>query len=158
MTCIRHDILDPIDGLPADFGYVFYTALPKGQPAPGSRMTTMPPRGTWPNSYDAYAEATGRLMAHFRRAKGFLFASTISVYEPVGGDAPVPETAPFGIHTTAYYAFTKVANEAVITYLSRSLGIPSTILRVGSASGIDGGPMRSRLDMIVRGRADSRAP
>lgn len=69
----------------------------------------------------------------------------------MGGDAPVPETAPFGIHTTASYAFTKVANEAVITYLSRSLGIPSTILRVGSASGIDGGPMRSRLDMIVRG-------
>jgi nucleoside-diphosphate-sugar epimerase len=84
--------------------------------------------------------------------RGFVFASSISVYEPPGRDTPVPETQPFGIHTLASYAFTKVANEAVISYLSRSLGIPATILRVGGASGPDGGPMRGWLDLLVQGK------
>jgi UDP-glucuronate 4-epimerase len=87
--------------------------------------------GRWPNSFDAYADATGRLMAHCRPAKGFLFASTISVYDPPGGDTPVPESHPFGFHTTSAYSFTKVANEAVISYLSRRLDIPKTIIGVG---------------------------
>ena len=93
-------------------------------------------------------------MAHCPSAKGFLFASTISVYDPPGGDTPVPESHPFGIHTTSAYSFTKVANEAVISHLSRRLNIPSTIIRVGGASGVDGGPMRDRLDRIVEGKAD----
>ena len=91
-------------------------------------------------------------MAHCRPTKGFLFASSISVYDPPGGDTPVPETHPFGIHFERAYAFTKVANEAVISYLSRSLEIPATIIRVGSASGVDGGPTRQRLDRIVAGK------
>jgi nucleoside-diphosphate-sugar epimerase len=114
--------------------------------------SAIPRLESWPHSYDRYAEATGRLMAHLRSVKGFVFASTISVYNPPGGDTPVLETRPFGIHSGADYAFTKVANEAVISYLSRSLEIPTTILRIGSASGVDGGPMRDRLDLIVRGR------
>jgi nucleoside-diphosphate-sugar epimerase len=91
-------------------------------------------------------------MAHLRPAQGFLFASTISVYDPPGGDTPVPESHPYGIHTTSAYSFTKVANEAVISYLSRSLDIPTTIIRVGGASGVDGGPMRDRLDRLVQGK------
>ena len=54
----------------------------------------------------------------------------------------MPETRPFGIHAAADYAFTKVANEAVMAHLSRCLEIPTTILRVGSASGVDGRPMQ----------------
>jgi nucleoside-diphosphate-sugar epimerase len=64
----------------------------------------------------------------------------------------VTETHPFGIHTYAAYAFTKVASEAVVSYVSRSLEIPATIIRVASVSGVDGGPMRDRLDLIVEGR------
>ena len=71
--------------------------------------------------------STGRLMAHLRPAKGFLFASTISAYDPPGGDTPVPESHPYGIHTTSAYSFTKVANEAVVNFVSQSLGIPATI-------------------------------
>jgi nucleoside-diphosphate-sugar epimerase len=117
----------------------------------GVTLFGIPPLDRWPHSYDSYADATGRLMAHVKGVKGFVFASSISVYDPPGRDTPVPETRPFGIHATADYSFTKVANEAVVSYLSRSLDIPTTILRVGSASGADGGPMRDRLDQLVRG-------
>jgi UDP-glucuronate 4-epimerase len=150
VTCIRHDIFESFDDLPDDFDYVYDTALPLTRNASG--RPDVPSMERWPHSFDAYADATGRLMAHCRTAKGFLFASTISVYDPPGGDTPVPETHPFGFHTTKAYAFTKVANEAVISYVSRSLEIPATIIRVGSASGVDGGPLRDRLDRIVLGK------
>ena len=148
VTCIQHDLFDPFDDLPNDFDYVFHSALPLTR-LPNGRVD-VPPRDVWPNSYDPYADATGRLMAHLRPAKGFLFASTISAYDPPGGDTPVPESHPYGIHTTSAYSFTKVANEAVITYVSRSLDIPATIIRVGGASGVDGGPLRDRLDRMVQ--------
>ena len=150
VTCIQHDLFDAFDDLPDDFDYVFHSALPL-EPDPSGRLD-VPALGPWPNSFDAYADATGRLMAHLRPAKGFLFASSISVYDPPGGDTPVPETHPFGIHFERAYAFTKVANEAVISYLSQSLGIPAIIIRVGSASGVEGGPVRQRLDRIVAGK------
>ena len=150
VRCVRHDMFEAVDDLPDDFDYVFHTALPLARD-PSGRID-VPARGPWPESFDAYADATGRLMAHCRPAKGFLFASTISVYDPPGGDTLVPETHPFGIHLERAYAFTKVANEAVVSYLSRSLEIPTTIIRVGSASGVDGGPTRERLDRIVQGK------
>lgn len=140
VRCIPHDLLGPVDDLPTDFDYVYYTALP---------ISAFASRGGWPNSYDGYADATGRLMTHLRGVKGFLFASTISVYDPPGGRSPVPETHPYGIHTSNAYAFTKVANEAVVSFVSRQLDVPTTIIRVGSASGVDGGPMRDRLDHLV---------
>ena len=150
VSCIRHDIFEPVDDLPDDFDYVFHSALPLTR-LPDGRVD-VPPRGPWPNSFDPYADATGRLMAHLRPAKGFLFASTISAYDPPGGDTPVPESHPYGIHTTSAYSFTKVANEAVVNFVSRYLDIPATIIRVGSASGIDGGPLRDRLDRMVQGK------
>src|SRR5437588_3303078 len=130
VTCIRHDLFEPIADLPDDFDYVFHSALPLAR-------GDVPSMGRWPNSFDAYADATGRLMAHCRPAKGFLFASTISVYDPPGGDTPVPETHPFGIHTTAAYAFTKVANEAVISHLSRSIDITVNIISSGRQLSVD---------------------
>jgi len=150
VTCIQQDMFESVDDLPDDFDYVFHTALPLTRDASG--RLDVPGRGTWPDSFDPYADATGRLMAHCRPRKGFLFASSISVYDPPGGDRPVPEAHPFGIHLERAYAFTKVANEAVISYLSRSLDIPATIIRVCSASGVDGGPMKERLDRIIAGK------
>ncbi|MBO0729051.1 MAG: NAD(P)-dependent oxidoreductase [Acidimicrobiaceae bacterium] len=144
VTCITHDLFDSFEDLPDDFDYVYYSALPMS--------SVHDPLGSWPHSYDAYADATGRLMAHFPGVKGFLFASSVSVYDPPGGDTPAPETHPFGIHTYAAYAFTKVANEAIVSYVCRSLNMPTTIIRVGSASGVDGGPMRDRLDLLVQGK------
>ncbi len=152
MTCIVHDLFDPVDDLPNDFDYVYHTALPM--------YAVSEPLGMWPESYDKYADATGRLMAHLRPPKGFLFGSTISLYDPPArpwgenvpkapGDTPVAENHLYGIHTHNAYAFTKACNEAVVSYLSRSLEIPTTIIRIGSASGPDGGPMRWRLDDIV---------
>jgi len=150
VTCLPHDLFDPFDDLPDDFDYVYDTALPLARD--GAGRLDVPGRDRWPNSFDPYADSTGRLMAHLRPAKGFLFASTISAYDPPGGDTPVPESHPHGIHTTSAYSFTKVANEAVVSYVSRSLDIPTTIIRVGGASGVDGGPMRDRLDRLVQGK------
>jgi nucleoside-diphosphate-sugar epimerase len=155
MNCIVHDLFDPFDDLVNDFDYVYYTALPM--------YTVTEPLGHWPDSYDKYADATGRLMAHLRPTKGFLFGSTISLYDPPArpwredvakapGDTPVPENHHYGIHTHNAYAFTKASNEAVVSYLSRGLNIPTTIIRIGSASGPDGGPMRWRLDDLVEGK------
>ena len=72
ITCITHDLFEPFDDLPTDFDFVYYTALPMS--------SVFEPSGRWPNSYDAYADATGRLMAHYPGVKGFLFASSVSVY------------------------------------------------------------------------------
>jgi nucleoside-diphosphate-sugar epimerase len=155
MSCIVHDLLDPFDDLVNDFDYVYHTALPM--------YAVNEPLGRWPDSYDKYADATGRLMAHLRPPKGFLFGSTISLYDAPArpwredvakapGDTPVPENHQYGIHTHNAYAFTKACNEAVVSYLSRSLNIPTTIIRIGSASGPDGGPMRWRLDDLVQGK------
>ncbi|MBV9411354.1 MAG: NAD(P)-dependent oxidoreductase [Acidimicrobiia bacterium] len=150
VTCIRHDLFDPLDDLPDDFDYVFQSALPLERDRIG--RLDVPTRRPWPQSFDSYADATGRLLTHCRPPKGFLFVSSISVYDPPGGETPVPETHPFGIHFERAYAFTKVANEAVVSHLSLSLGVPATIIRVGSASGVDGGPARQRLDRIVAGK------
>ena len=145
VTCLVHDLLDPFDDLPTDFDYVYHTAMPMS--------SVFEPLGRWPDSFDTYADATGRLMAHLPGLKGFLLASTASVYDPPGGATAVPETHSFGIHTSAAYAFTKVANEQIVSYLSRSLRTPATIIRVHNASGVDGGPMRDRLDLIVQGKS-----
>ena len=152
VTCIPHDLFDSFDDLPDDFDYVYDTALPMSHTGSDGTRIALGSIGRWPDSFDAYADATGRLMTHCRRAKGFVFASSISVYDPPGGDTPVPETRRFGVHTTAAYSFTKVANEAIVGFVSRQLDLPATIIRVGSASGVDGGPMRTRLDLLVQGR------
>src|SRR5207302_1445522 len=64
VSCIRHDLFEPFADLPDDFDYVFHSALPLAR-------GDVPSMGRWPNSFDAYADATGRLMAHCRPAKGF---------------------------------------------------------------------------------------
>ncbi len=67
VTCIRHDPFESFDDLPDDFDHVFHSALPLTRNAMG--RTDVPSRDRWPNSFDAYADATGRLMAHGRSAK-----------------------------------------------------------------------------------------
>ena len=47
---------------PSDFDYVYYTGMPMS--------SVFEPLGRWPDSYDKYADATGRLMAHVPGAKG----------------------------------------------------------------------------------------
>jgi nucleoside-diphosphate-sugar epimerase len=152
VTCLAHDLFEPFDDLPDDFDYVYDTALPMSRPGAVGAQRTMPFLGPWPDSFDAYADATGRLMTRCAGAKGFVFASSISVYDPPGGDTPVVETRRFGVHTTSGYSFTKVANEAVVSFVARQIDLPTTIIRVGSASGVDGGPLRTRLDLLVEGR------
>jgi nucleoside-diphosphate-sugar epimerase len=101
------------------------------------------------------AEGTGFLLAHCRKAKAALVMSTITIYKPhtdpwhafreddPPGDAMLPGQAP--------YSISKIAEEAVARYCARSLGLPVTIARMGSAYGDRGGLPVWHLHAIAAG-------
>ncbi len=138
--CLKHDLLDPFDDLPDDFTYVWHSAIPPRTPPT-----------YYPNTFDHAADAAARLAYHCRTAKGFGLVSTASVYTPDGHN-PVKEDRALGHHVAGTYgAFSKVAMEAACTFVSRQFGLPMTILRMGSPSGLDGGTIVARLEKIVKG-------
>lgn len=101
------------------------------------------------------AEGTGLLLEHCRRAKAALVMSTVTVYKPHPdpwhafceddpvGDALIPARAP--------YSISKIAEEAVARYCSRSFDLPITIARMGSAYGVRGGLPVWHLHAIAAG-------
>jgi nucleoside-diphosphate-sugar epimerase len=101
------------------------------------------------------AEGTGLLLTHCRAAKAALVMSTITVYKPHRdpwhafreddplGDALVPGQAP--------YSISKIAEEAVARFCARSLGLPVTIARMGTAYGDRGGLPLWHLHAIASG-------
>jgi nucleoside-diphosphate-sugar epimerase len=140
--CLVHDLTDSFDAIPDDFSYVYHSSIPGA--------TRLSP-------FDLNADAAGRLLAHCRTAKGFVFVSSASVYQTTGDDTPLLETTPFGVHTKniqsgSFYPFSKVAAEAVVTFVARQTGIRVTILRMASPYGPAGGTVMERLDRIVRGQ------
>ena len=138
--CLKHDLLSSFDDIPDDFTYVWHSALP-----------TRTPPTYWPNTFDHGADAAARLAYRCRNAKGFGLVSTASVYEPDGHN-PVKEDRQIGHHVPGTYgAFSKFAMEQAVTFVSRQFGLPVTILRMGSPSGLDGGTIVERLIRIVAG-------
>ena len=138
--CLKHDLLDPFDDIPDDFTYVWHSAIPP-----------LVPPGMWPHSFDASADATARLAYHLRKAKGFAFVSSASVYEPDGHN-PVREDRPRGHHGGhKEYTFYKVAAEGALAFHANQFGLPVSILRMGSPTGPDGGTMVERLIKIANG-------
>ncbi|MGE0385631.1 MAG: NAD-dependent epimerase/dehydratase family protein [Gammaproteobacteria bacterium] len=129
--------------LPRDFTYLLHIAVAYD-----------------PDNYDraiqVNAEGTGFLMDHCRRVKAALVMSTLSVYRP----HPDPwyafrETDPLGdIWATfsAPYSVSKIAEEAVARYCARSLNIPTTIARMGSAYWERGGMPAGHLHAIAAGQ------
>jgi len=101
------------------------------------------------------AEGTGFVLQHCRKAKAALVMSTVTIYKPhrdpwhafreedPPGDAMLPGQAP--------YSISKVAEEAVARYCARSLGLPITIARMGSAYGVRGGLPVWHLHAIAAG-------
>ena len=137
---IKRDLAESFDGVAEDFTYVWHAGALVGEEA----------ERDWRYTFEVNAQATGRLMKHCRGVKGFLHCSTGSQYH-YQGHRPLKESDPPGIHTHIY-SLSKIAAEAVVLYASREWDIPTTMIRICSAYGPEGGAPVSRLDALVEGR------
>lgn len=124
--------------LPGDFTYVFHAAVDPGL-------------GDWGQCLRTNAHNSGELLHHCRSAKGFVFCSTGSIYA-YQGRRPLKETDPPGIPLRANYSFSKVAAEAVLTWISARHNVPLTIIRVCSTYGPLGGAPADRFEAILQGK------
>lgn len=124
-----------LSGLPDDFTYVFHAAVDPGI-------------DDWTRCVNTNAEKSGDLLYHCRTAKGFVFCSTGSIYA-YQGQRPLTETDPPGIPLRANYSFSKVAAEAVCTWVSHRYRIPLSIIRICSTYGPEGGAPADRLEAML---------
>lgn len=124
--------------LPDDFDYVFHAAVDPGQ-------------GAWSDCVRTNAHYSGDLLYHCRRASGFVFCSTGSIYG-YQGQRPLRETDPPGVPLRANYSFSKVAAESVLSWVAEHFQLPLTIIRVCSTYGPLGGAPADRLEAILNRR------
>ncbi len=125
-------------GLPEDFSYVLHAAVDTGA-------------GDWNRCLETNAQRSGELLYHCRAAKGFVFCSTGSVYA-YQGRRPLTESDPPGVPLRANYSISKVAAEAVCTWVARHFQIPLTIIRICSTYGPQGGAPADRLEAMLAGK------
>jgi UDP-glucuronate 4-epimerase len=121
--------------LPGDFGYVFHAAVDPGA-------------DDWVRCLHTNAQRSGDLLYHCRSAKGFVFCSTGSIYA-YQGQRPLTESDPPGVPLRPNYSFSKVAAEAVCTWVASQHRIPLTIIRICSTYGPEGGAPADRLEMLL---------
>ena len=121
--------------LPDDFTYVFHAAVDPGA-------------DDWTRCVQTNAQNSGALLHHCRTAKGFVFCSTGSIYG-YQGQRPLTEADPPGVPLRPNYSFSKVAAEAVCTWVANQYGIPLTIIRICSTYGPEGGAPADRLDAML---------
>jgi nucleoside-diphosphate-sugar epimerase len=124
-----------LSALPDDFTYVFHAAVDVGA-------------GDWTRCVDTNAQKSGDLLYHCRAARGFVFCSTGSVYG-YQGQRPLRESDPPGVPLRANYSFSKIAAEAVCTWIAERHRIPLTIIRICSTYGPLGGAPADRLEMML---------
>lgn len=127
--------------LPNDFDYVFHAAMASG--ADG-----------WASAFEMNSQASGALLYHCRKAKGFVFCSTGSIYQ-YQGRRPLKEDDPPGVprlDSYGNYSFSKVAGEAVCTWVSRQFEVPLTIIRICSTYGPEGGTPADRFERMLAGK------
>ncbi len=127
-----------LSALPDDFGYVFHAAVDPGL-------------DDWGGCLRTNAHNSGELLHHCRAAKGFVFCSTGSVYA-YQGQRPLTESDPPGVPLRANYSFSKIAGEAVCTWVANRYGTPLSIIRICSTYGPLGGAPADRLEAILAGR------
>jgi nucleoside-diphosphate-sugar epimerase len=65
------------------------------------------------------------------------------------GQRPLRESDPPGVPLRANYSFSKIAAEAVCTWVAKQYGIPLTIIRICSTYGPEGGAPADRLAMML---------
>jgi nucleoside-diphosphate-sugar epimerase len=124
--------------VPDDFSYVFHAAVDTGA-------------GDWRRCVRTNADHSGRLLHHSRKAKGFVYCSTGSIYG-YQGQRPLTEADGPGVPLRANYSFSKIAGEAVCTWVAEHFGVPLTIIRICSTYGPEGGAPADRLEMMLQGR------
>jgi UDP-glucuronate 4-epimerase len=126
--------------LPEDFEYVFHAAVDPGGV------------NGWQSCVRTNAHASGNLLYHCRSAKGFVYCSTGSTYA-YQGHQPLKETDPPGVPHNALgnYSFSKVAGEAVCTWIAEQFSIPLTVIRIFSTYGPEGGTPVERFEAMLRG-------
>src|SRR5579859_4615983 len=88
--------------VPDDFTYVFHAAVDAGT-------------SDWRPCVQTNADHSGKLLHHCRRAKGFVYCSTGSIYK-YQGQRPLTEADGPGVPDRANYSFSKIAGEAVCTW------------------------------------------
>lgn len=124
--------------LPEDFTHVLHAAVDAGT-------------ADWNRCVQTNAHMSGELLYHCRTAKGFVLCSTGSIYA-YQGHRPLTENDPPGVPLRANYSFSKVAAEAVCTWIARRYRIPLTIIRICSTYGPEGGAPADRLDAMLAGK------
>lgn len=124
--------------LPDNFSYVFHAAVDPGQL-------------DWQRCVQTNAQHSGDLLYHCRKAKGFVFCSTGSIYA-YQGQRPLTEADPPGVPLRANYSFSKIAGEQVCSWVAKHYDIPLTIIRICSTYGPQGGAPADRLEAILQGR------
>jgi nucleoside-diphosphate-sugar epimerase len=127
-----------LSAVPEDFTYIFHAAVDPGA-------------GEWRASVQTNAHNSGKLLHHCRRAKGFVFCSTGSIYG-YPGRRPLTEADGPGVPLRANYSFSKIAGEAVCSWVAEQFRIPLTIIRICSTYGPEGGTPVERLEMMLQGR------
>lgn len=124
--------------VPDDFTYVFHAAVDPGV-------------DDWRRSVQTNAQHSGKLLHHCRTAKGFVYCSTGSIYR-YQGQRPLTESDGPGVPDRANYSFSKIAGEAICTWVSEQFNVPLTIIRICSTYGPEGGAPADRLEMMLQGR------
>lgn len=129
--------VDDVATLP-DADYVFHASAALGRDV------------EWRTAFEVNAAASGRLVARYRDARGFVFCSTGSVYAYQGG-RPLCEDDPPGVHL-GVYSLSKIAAESVVAFAAAEHGVPTAVIRIFSTYGPMGGAPADRLDRLVAGR------
>ncbi len=126
-------------GVPDDFTHVFHAAVDPGA-------------GDWRRCVQTNADHSGKLLYHCRKARGFVYCSTGSIYK-YQGQRPLTEADGPGVPQRANYSFSKIAGEAVCTWVAEQFRIPLTIIRICSTYGPEGGAPADRLEMMLQGKS-----
>jgi UDP-glucuronate 4-epimerase len=127
-----------------DFTYVFHAAVDTGA-------------GDWSRCVRTNANNSGKLLLHCRKAKGFVYCSTGSIYL-YQGQRPLTEADGPGAPLRANYSFSKIAGEAVCSWVADQYKIPLTIIRICSTYGPEGGAPVDRLEMMLQKKPISLHP
>src|ERR1700733_4795938 len=127
---------DSLAGVADDFTHVFHAAVDTGA-------------DDWRRCVQTNADHSGKLLYHCRKARGFVYCSTGSIYQ-YQGRRPLTEADGPGVPQRSNYSFSKIAGEAVCTWVAEQFKVPLTIIRICSTYGPLGGAPADRLEMILQ--------
>lgn len=142
IVTITADLADSIDDRLPDVDYVIHAGAVL--PSTGSERNRE-------ETFEVNVQATGRLLTHYSRVRGFLYCSSGSCYG-YQGQRPLREDDAFGLHNgIETYAASKIAAESLVTFLSRQNKTPVTIIRIFTMYGPTSGTVTKRIDMVRDG-------